>query len=148
MKVTFEFENIRDFFENLPKVGMAIDVARQAMGMNYIEERELPKEDPTPAEKPPAKKKKEDPAPKAEEAKTEEAAPQDSEPAEAPAKDAPKDTDVRKALSLLMKSGRKDDVKEILGSFGASNFSGLKPENFQAVIDKVNAILKEGDKDA
>ena len=148
MKVTFEFENIRDFFENLPKVGMAIDVARQAMGMNYIEERELPKEDPTPAEKPPAKKKKEDPAPKAEEAKTEEATPQDPEPTKAPVKDAPKDTDVRKALSLLMKSGRKDDVKKILGSFGASNFSGLKPENFQAVIDKVNAILKEGDKDA
>jgi hypothetical protein len=39
-------------------------------------------------------------------------------------------------------------VKEILGSFGASNFSGLKPEDFQAVIDKANAILKEGDKDA
>jgi hypothetical protein len=138
-----EFESVKDFFENLPKVGMAIDVARQAMGMKYIEERELPREDPTPA-----KKKKEDPAPKAEEAKTEEAAPQDPEPTKAPAKDAPKDTDVRKALSLLMKSGRKDDVKEILGSFGASNFSGLKPEDFQAVIDKANAILKEGDKDA
>ena len=141
MRVTMEFESVKDFFENLPKVGMAIDVARQAMGMKY-------KEDPTPAEKPPAKKQKEDPAPKAEKAKAEDPAPAEPEPAEAPAKDAPKDTDVRKALSLLMKSGRKDDVKKILGSFGASNFSGLKPEDFQAVIDKANAILKEGGKDA
>ena len=47
-----------------------------------------------------------------------------------------KDADVRKALNGLIKAGKRDAVKAILKSFGADNFSKLKPADYAAVLEK------------
>ena len=46
-----------------------------------------------------------------------------------------KDADVRKALNGLIKAGKRDAVKAILKSFGADNFSKLKPADYAAVLE-------------
>lgn len=75
---------------------------------------------------------------------TQNAAPPKQEDAQKPDKPAVKDTDVRKALSLLIKSGKRDKVKEILESYGAESFTALKPEHYGEVLDKVNEVLGNG----
>ena len=70
-------------------------------------------------------------------------APED-DPAEAP-QDAPegevKDADVRKALNALIKAGKRDEVKAILKSFGAENFSKLTANQYPAVLKKAKEAL-------
>ena len=70
-------------------------------------------------------------------------APEDG-PAEAP-QDAPKgevkDADVRKALNALIKAGKRDEVKAILKSFGAENFSKLTANQYPAVLKKAKEAL-------
>lgn len=79
--------------------------------------------------------------------KSTEKAPPPEEPSEGPqepANDAPadvKDTDVRKALNKLIKSGKRDAVREILEGFGAENFSKLKPVDYAAVLKKAKEAL-------
>ena len=53
-----------------------------------------------------------------------------------------KDTDVRKMLNKLIKSGHRDEVKQILSSFGAENFSKLDEKYFAQVMEKGREILK------
>lgn len=60
-----------------------------------------------------------------------------------PAGDSPKEEDVRKKFNELIQSGKRDKLKEILESFGASNFSGLKAEDYAAAIEKAKAELGE-----
>lgn len=77
------------------------------------------------------------------------AVPEQSEPLkqeEAPKVDKPKakDVDVRKALNELIKSGKRDKVKEILGSFGAEKFTELKPECYDDILAKIKEELKNG----
>lgn len=59
------------------------------------------------------------------------------------AKRAVKDTDVRKALSAIIKAGKREKVAELLGEFGAENFTGLKEKDYAAVVEKADAILAE-----
>ena len=54
-------------------------------------------------------------------------------PAEASGGDV-KDTDVRAMLNQLIKAGHRDDVKTLLTSFGAENFSKLAPEHYATVM--------------
>lgn len=55
-----------------------------------------------------------------------------------------KDVDVRKALNELIKSGKRDKVKEILGSFGAEKFTELKPECYDDILATIKEALKDG----
>ncbi len=66
-----------------------------------------------------------------------------SEPAAKPDAPAPKETEVRKVFNALIQSGKRDKLKEILESFGASNFSSLKTEHYAATIQKAQAELGE-----
>lgn len=65
-------------------------------------------------------------------------------PAEAPS-EAPggevKDADVRKALNRLIKAGKRDEVKAILKSFGADNFSKLTANQYPEVLKKAKEAL-------
>lgn len=75
--------------------------------------------------------------------------PESSEPPkqdEAPKADKPKvkDADVRKALSELIKSGKRDKVKEILVAYGAEIFTDLKPKFYDEVLKKAEEALKNG----
>lgn len=65
---------------------------------------------------------------------------------EAPKADKPKvkDADVRKALSELIKSGKRDKVKEILVAYGAEIFTDLKPKFYDEVLKKAEEALKNG----
>ena len=66
-----------------------------------------------------------------------------SEPAAKPDVPAPKETEVRKVFNALIQGGKRDKLKEILESFGASNFSSLKTEHYAAAIQKAQAELGE-----
>ena len=57
----------------------------------------------------------------------------------------PKEADVRKVFNALIQSGKRDKLKEILKSFGASNFSSLKPEHYAEAIKKAQAELGKED---
>lgn len=79
-----------------------------------------------------------------EEAKAKNSAPEEEKPAQKPttsSSGAVKDTDVRKMLNKLIKSGHRDDVKQILAEFGAANFSALDEKDFAAVIEKAKEVL-------
>lgn len=96
-----------------------------------------------------AEKKAEEPAQEAQDAPDEDQAanttPEEEKPAEKPkaaASDGVKDTDVRKILNKLIKSGHRDEVKTILAEFGAPNFSKLDEKNFAAVIAKAKEVLE------
>lgn len=83
-----------------------------------------------------------------EEAKAKNSAPEEEKPAQkptAPSSGAVKDTDVRKMLNKLIKSGHRDDVKQILAEFGAANFSALDEKDFAAVIEKAKEVLSRDD---
>lgn len=83
-----------------------------------------------------------------EEAKAKNSAPEEEKPAQkptAPSSGAVKDTDVRKMLNKLIKSGHRDDVKQILAEFGAANFSALDEKDFAAVIEKAKEVLSHDD---
>ena len=56
---------------------------------------------------------------------------------------APTEIEVRKVFNDLIKAGKRDKLKEILDSFGASNFSGLGPDNYAEAIKKARAELGE-----
>lgn len=60
---------------------------------------------------------------------------------------APSDADVRAALNDLLKQDRRDAVKKLLKSFGASNFSGLAKENYAAAIEAARGYLAMSDKE-
>lgn len=60
---------------------------------------------------------------------------------------APSDADVRAALNDLLKKDRRDAVKKLLKSFGASNFSGLAKENYAAAIEAARGYLAMSDKE-
>ena len=55
-----------------------------------------------------------------------------------------KDVEVRKGLSELIKSGKRDKVKAILGSFGVVNFTALDPKDYGEVLAKVKEELGDG----
>lgn len=57
------------------------------------------------------------------------------------------DADVRAALNDLLKKDRRDAVKKILKSFGASNFSGLAKENYAAAIEAARGYLAMSDEE-
>lgn len=79
-----------------------------------------------------------------EEAKAKNSAPEEEKPAQKPtasSSGAVKDTDVRKMLNKLIKSGHRDEVKAILAEFGAANFSALDEKDFAAVIEKAKGVL-------
>lgn len=83
-----------------------------------------------------------------EEAKAKNSAPEEEKPAQKPtasSSGAVKDTDVRKMLNKLIKSGHRDDVKQILAEFGAANFSALDEKDFAAVIEKAKEVLSHDD---
>lgn len=83
-----------------------------------------------------------------EEAKAKNSAPEEEKPAQKPtasSSGAVKDTDVRKILNKLIKSGHRDDVKQILAEFGAANFSALDEKDFAAVIEKAKEVLSHDD---
>ena len=83
-----------------------------------------------------------------EEAKAKNSAPEEEKPAQKPAaaaSGAVKDTDVRKILNKLIKSGHRDEVKAILAEFGAANFSALDEKDFAAVIEKAKEVLGHDD---
>lgn len=83
-----------------------------------------------------------------EEAKAKNSAPEEEKPVQKPAaaaSGAVKDTDVRKMLNKLIKSGHRDDVKQILAEFGAANFSALDEKDFAAVIEKAKEVLGHDD---
>jgi len=63
--------------------------------------------------------------------------------ATAPTEASAKDTDVRAALNVLIKSGKRDAVQTILKEFGAKNFSGLKEKDYAAVIEKAKEAANE-----
>ena len=67
------------------------------------------------------------------------------EPAQAPPEAAQevKDTDVRKVMNKLIKAGKRDTVKTILSSFGAANFTALKPKDYAAVLKKAKEALED-----
>lgn len=74
--------------------------------------------------------------------------PKAEKPAQKPAaaaSGAVKDTDVRKMLNKLIKSGHRDEVKAILAEFGAANFSALDEKDFAAVIEKAKEVLGHDD---
>ena len=56
---------------------------------------------------------------------------------------APKEADVRTVFNSLIQAGKRDKLKDILESFGASNFSGLKAEDYAEAIEKAKAELGE-----
>ena len=72
----------------------------------------------------------------------------DSDDAEAPAEPKPeaapepvKIENVRSALGEVLNSKYRDKAKEILSSYGAKNLSGLDPKYYGEVIDKAKAVL-------
>lgn len=71
--------------------------------------------------------------------------PKNKKPAEGQT-EAVRDTDVRKMLNKLIKSGHRDDVKSLLAEFGAANFSKLNEKYFAEVMKRGQKIL-EGDAD-
>ena len=83
-----------------------------------------------------------------EEDKVADSTPKAEKPAQKPAaaaSGAVKDTDVRKILNKLIKSGHRDEVKAILAEFGAANFSALDEKDFAAVIEKAKEVLSHDD---
>lgn len=83
-----------------------------------------------------------------EEDKAASSTPEAEKPAQKPAaaaSGAVKDTDVRKILNKLIKSGHRDEVKAILAEFGAANFSALDEKDFAAVIEKAKEVLGHDD---
>lgn len=74
---------------------------------------------------------------------TKAAAPEDDSaeaPSEAPGGEV-KDTDVRAVLNRLIKAGKRNEVKAILKSFGAENFSKLTANQYPAVLAKAKEAL-------
>lgn len=47
---------------------------------------------------------------------------------------------VRAALAALMRSGKRDAVADILSRFGAENVTGLKPEDYSAVVSACSEV--------
>lgn len=63
--------------------------------------------------------------------------------ADSGAKKAARDTDVRKALNAIIQTGRREKVAELLGEFGAKNFTGLKEKDYAAVVERAGEVLAE-----
>ncbi len=170
MKIMLEFDGSKEFIEQLPKFAALINFSGQFAKFKddaQLEDPDLPQTERTPdkltvhAGSVKSKTKEEvgdlinkayDTAealgataqPEQEKAKPERAEPPKQE--EAPKVDKPKakDVDVRKALNELIKSGKRDKVKEILGSFGAEKFTELKPESYDDILAKIKEELKNG----
>lgn len=66
-------------------------------------------------------------------------------PAKAPEepKTNPKPEDVRRALNSLIVAKKRDEVKTILGKFGATNLSGISGDDYAAVIAMAEEVLKD-----
>lgn len=104
-------------------------------GVPFDETPQEPASEPEAVQEPPKKAK-------ASKSKAEKEKPA-SEPAAKPDAPAPKETEVRKVFNALIQGGKRDKLKEILESFGASNFSSLKKEHYAAAIQKAQAELGE-----
>lgn len=127
--------------EQLDKVNAAGDIADKTVDMIDKKKKEA-------AAKKTAKKKAEEEAQESQDAPEEDQAanstPEEEKPAQKPAaaaSGAVKDTDVRKVLNKLIKSGHREEVKTILAEFGAPNFSKLDERHFAAVIEKAKEVL-------
>ena len=113
-----------------PQAGATPDEA-----VPFDEAPQTPADKPEPAQEPPKKAKTSKSKAKEEKPVSEPVTPQSDA--------VPKETDVRKVFNALIQSGKRDKLKEILESFGASNFSSLKPEHYAEAIKKAQAELKE-----
>lgn len=198
MKITLEFENISDFFSQLPRFAALMNFSGQFANITqkqktdteaHLEAPDLPviehpetgvtrvhgtktetaeqagrkieaaydaaeateaaapweaKEPADEAEAPETPEEATKKATRAGKGKPKQAQTPADSPAEAP-QNAPegkvKDADVRKVLNELIKAGKRDAVKAILGEFGAANFSKLKPGDYAAVVKKAKEAL-------
>lgn len=172
MKITLEFDSPKEYFEQLPRFAALMNFSGQFADFKakpqgevdtQIEDPDLPKIDRTPdkltvhAGSVKSKTKEEvsdlinkaydtaeaigatsTPEPKPEPPKAETEKTKEAE------KPKVKDTDVRKALSDLIKSGKRDKVKEILTSYGAESFTALDEKHYGDVLAKVKEELGNG----
>lgn len=172
MKITLEFDSPKEYFEQLPRFAALMNFSGQFADFKakpqgeadtLIEDPDLPRIERAPdkltvhAGSVKGKTKEEvgdliNKAYDTAEAIGATAQPEQPEQSESPKQEeAPKankpkakDVDVRKALNELIKSGKRDKVKEILGSFGAEKFTELKPECYDDILAKIKEELKNG----
>jgi len=169
MKITLEFDSPKEYFEQLPRFAALMNFSGQFADFKakpqgeadtQIEDPDLPRIERAPdkltvhADSVKGKTKEEvgdliNKAYDTAEAIGATAQPDQADPPkqdEAPKANKPKakDVDVRKALNELIKSGKRDKVKEILGSFGAEKFTELKPECYDDILAKIREELKNG----
>jgi len=171
MKITLEFDSPKEYFEQLPRFaalmnfsGKFADFTPKPQGDadTQIEDPDLPQIERvsdkvtvhTDTVKGKTKEEVGDLINKAldtAEAMGATSQPEESKPDPEPKQEKPKaskpevkDVDVRKGLSELIKSGKRDKVKEILGSFGAGNFTALDPKDYGDVLAKIKEALNGG----
>lgn len=132
MKLTVEFNSYQELNDFMS--GVAI-----APALLEIEKSEETKE-VVKVEKTKKTKKVEDPKdePKVEEAPEEEPA---AEIMPAPVEEKKYSIeDVRAVLGKLQKAGKKEEVKELIASFGVDKLSQVKEEDYAALIEKAGEI--------
>lgn len=129
MKINFEFDSIEEMMEFAEKLGSkeTAENPREAVVSAKKEITAVEKTEP---------EKQEDfvsvPEPVTEEPVTEE-----------PVKDGPKKytlVEVREKLSELQKAGKRDKVKELLNSFGASKLPEVPEDKYEELMEKAGEL--------
>lgn len=130
MKINFEFDSIEEMMEFAEKLGSkeTTDNPREAV---VSAKQEMPVEE------------KDKPVKQDEPKIVPESVKQEAPAAEEPVKDEPKKytlVEVREKLSELQKAGKRDKVKELLNSFGASKLPEVPEDKYAELMEKAGEL--------